>query len=137
MKLDARAKAAKDSNRDLLCVHAIVDGGAKWLKIISKDEKKLLIEMAEGRWDWVIGEDEDGDDDALYENIETLRTAKELVQTARQNWHNYHNPKIRIILTCIWVGESREIDRLVGKLRRLGGTKDTTVHVTVTSPPPI
>lgn len=141
-KPEPRAKAVKDAS--LLYVHAIVEGGAEWLKIISKGEKKLLIEMAEGGWDWDVDEDEDEDeeDDALYEDIETLRTAKELVQTARQNWHNYHHPRIRIILTRVRPGESKEIDRLIGKLRRVGGEHITVnVHCAdsawVTNQPPI
>lgn len=107
----------------VLHIHAVVDGGAEWLRIVSKSEKKLLLEMAEGGWDWDVGEGEedDQDDAALYEDIETLRTAKDLADAARENWCHYRHPKIRIIFTRIRQGQNTEVDRLIQKLRRVGG----------------
>lgn len=127
-------------------VHAIVDGGAVWVRVIGKNEKKMLIEMAEGGWDWGLDGDEDDesddDDEALYEDVETLRTTKELVDKARLNWFNYCHPRIRIILTRVREGQNKELDRFIHKLRRAGGDEITIdVHCAdsewATSDPPI
>lgn len=116
-----KTNVGKEPN--VLHIHAIVDGGAEWLRIISKDERKLLVEMAEGGWDWDVdeGEQDDQDDAALYEDIETLRGVKDLADAARENWYNYHHPRIRVIFTRIREGQNTEVDRLIQKLRRAGG----------------
>ncbi|KAI3397915.1 hypothetical protein diail_10084 [Diaporthe ilicicola] len=111
-------------------VHAVVDGGAEWLRIISKDEKRILIELAAGGWDW-DDEEEDTkqeDDSELFEDIPILRTAKELADTARKYWHDYHRPRIRILLNRIKEGQSKDMDRVVQKMRSAGGN-DITVTV--------
>lgn len=123
----AKAKGGVTKNPGLLHIHAIVGGGAEWLRIIHKNEKKLLMEMAEGGWDWDVGEG-DQDDAALYEDIETLRSAKDLADAARENWYNYRHPRIRIIFTRIRDGQNKEIDRLIQRLRRVGGD-DITVDI--------
>lgn len=121
-------KASKGCPLSSSYVHAIVDGGAEWVRIIGKGEKKLLIEMAEGGWEWGLDEDED-EDASLYEDIETLRNVKELVDKARLNWFSYYHPRIRIILTRIRAGQNKELDRLLEKLRRVGGDDITvTIH---------
>lgn len=114
----------------LLHIHAIVDGGAEWLRIISKDERKILVEMAEGGWDWDADDDEEDDqDDAdLFEHIETLKSVKDLVDAARDSWHNYHHPRIRVIFTRTLENQNVEISRLIQKLRRVGGD-DIEVNV--------
>lgn len=121
---------------DMAFVHAVVDGGAEWLRVVSKDEKRVLMELAGGGWDWEwedsggegerggeIGEEEDDDDDdaELFEDVPLLRTAKELVDTARRYWHEYRRPRIRILLTRIEEGRSKDVDRVVRKMRRAGG----------------
>lgn len=114
---------------DMAFIHAVTDGGAEWLRIISKDEKRIMMELAAGGWDWESasddGESDEDDDTELLEDIPLLRTAKELSDTARQYWHNYHRPRIRILLTRVEQGQSRELDRVLQKMRRVGGGKIT------------
>lgn len=130
----ARPSTKVDPSLTFLHVHAVVDGGAQWIRIITKAEKRLLIEMAEGGWDWGLDEDsssednEQDGDDVLYEEIKTLRQGKELADLARAHWHEYRHPRIRIILTRITEGQNEEIDKFIGKLRRVGGN-DVTVDV--------
>lgn len=127
--VDAPAKTKTGKHPSLLHIHAIVDGGAEWLRIISKDERKLLFEMTEGGWDWDAGEaDNEEEEAALYEDIEILRSAKDLADAARANWYKYRHPRIRIILTRIREGQNKEIDRLLQALRRAGGD-DITIHL--------
>ncbi|ROV95685.1 hypothetical protein VMCG_07635 [Cytospora schulzeri] len=111
---------------DMAFVHAVTDGGAEWLRIVSKDEKRIMMELAAGGWDWDWESDNDGeadgeDDEELFEDIPLLRTAKELADTARQYWSDYHRPRIRILLTRIEEGQSKELDRVLQKMRRVGG----------------
>ncbi|ROV98790.1 hypothetical protein VPNG_08431 [Cytospora leucostoma] len=122
----------KKLGTDTVFVHAVVDGGAEWLRIVTKDEKRIFMELAAGGWDWDWDSDDeeaDEEDDAeLFEDIPLLRTAKELTDTARQYWHDYHRPRIRILLTRIEEGQSRELDRVIQKMRRVGGD-DITITV--------
>lgn len=114
----------------MIYVHAVVDGGAEWLRIISKDEKRILLELAAGGWDWdhEEGDTDEEDDSELFEDIPILRTAKELADTARKYWHDYHRPRIRILLTRIQEGQSKDMDRVIKKMRSTGGD-DITVTV--------
>lgn len=111
-------------------VHAVIDGGAEWLRIISKDEKRILLELAAGGWDWdhEEGDTDEEDDSELFEDIPILRTAKELADTARKYWHDYHRPRIRILLSRIQEGQSKDMDRVIKKMGSTGGD-DVTVTV--------
>lgn len=114
----------------MIFVHAVVDGGAEWLRIISKDEKRILLELAAGGWDWdhEEGDTDEEDDSELFEDIPILRTAKELADTARKYWHDYHRPRVRIILNRIQEGQSKDMDRVIQKMRSTG-SNDITVTV--------
>lgn len=114
----------------MIFVHAVVDGGAEWIRIISKDEKRILLELAAGGWGWdhQEGVTDDEDDSELLEDIPILRTAKELADTARKYWHDYHHPRIRILLSRIQEGQSRDMDRVIQKMRSTGG-KDINVTI--------
>ncbi|KAJ4417355.1 hypothetical protein N0V82_006219 [Gnomoniopsis sp. IMI 355080] len=134
----------KSMGDDAVWVNAVVEGGAEWLKVISKTEKRLLHELAEAGWDWGI-EDEESDaeenDIALFEDIEILRTASLLVRAARTNWHKYKHPRIRFVFTRIRQGHDKEIDRLIKKLRLVGGDDiNVNLHIAdlewVSSDPP-
>ena len=116
----SRGRQASHST-GMIYVHAVVDGGAEWLRIISKDEKRVLLELAAGGWDWDHEEGDQEDDSELFEDIPTLRTAKELADTARKYWHNYHHPRIRILLSRIHEGRSKDMDRVIQKMRSIGG----------------
>lgn len=113
----------------MILVHAVVNGGAEWLRIINKDEKRILLELAAGGWDWDHEEgDADQEDDSLFEDIPILRTVKELADTARKYWHDFHRPRIRILLSRLREGQSKDIDRLIRKMRSTGGQD---INVTV------
>ncbi|POS72598.1 hypothetical protein DHEL01_v209001 [Diaporthe helianthi] len=121
-----RIKASTTRSRGctgMVFVHGVVDGGAEWLRIISKDEKRVLLELAAGGWDWghEEGDTDDEDDSELFEDIPILRTARELADTARKYWHDYHHPKIRILLSHIQEGQSKHMDRVIQKMRSIGG----------------
>lgn len=57
----------------------------------------------------------------MLEDVEILRTANLLVRAARTNWHKYKHPRIRFVFTRIREGHDKEIDRLIKKLRLVGG----------------
>lgn len=134
-----RGKGRQDT--DAVYVHAVVDGGAEWLRLVSKDEKRVLIEMTESGWDWGADDDEPIDQEVL-EDMPLFRAATDLVETARKNWHNYCHPRIRIVLTRIREGDNREVDRLIGEMRGTGGN-DICVSIDcagsdwITSQPPL
>ena len=125
----------KQKPADLTWVDAVVDGGAKWVRVVGTDEQRLLLHMAQGGWDW---EADDGADDeetggvaeALQEfDIPAVVTVRKLVQAARANRHNYRVPRVHIVFTRITEGRNADIDRLIYLLRCLGETSGT--HLTV------
>lgn len=117
-------------------VDASVDGGGEWLRIINIEERRLLHQMAEGAWDW-DAESDQGDDDASSseddddddDGISTIRMVKNLVGVARANWsRRFSHPRIHIVLPRLQEGQSRHIDKLLRKMRGLGG-HDITIIV--------
>lgn len=120
-----RGKGRQDT--DAVYVHAVVDGGAEWLRIVSKDEKRILIEMTESGWDWGADDDEPIDQE-VFEDMPLLRAATDLVETSRKNWYNYRHPRIRIMFTRIREGDNKELDRLIREMRGTGG-HDISVSV--------
>lgn len=112
----------KQLTEDVANVNAAVDGGAEWIKIISTPERRLLQIMADAGWEWGV-EDDDSEDEqdeaALFEDIEPLRTAMQLLRASRQYWHKYKHPRIRFIFTRIQEGHNKEIDRLIRKIRNM------------------
>lgn len=57
----------------------------------------------------------------MFEDVELLRTASSLVRAARTNWYQYKHPRVRFVFTRIREGHNKEIDRLIKKLRLVGG----------------
>lgn len=117
----AQAPTGKgQQDTDAVYVHAVVDGGAEWLRIVSKDAKRILIEMTESGWDWGADHDEPIDQDVM-DDMPLFRAATDLVETARKNWHHYRHPSVRIVFTRIREGDNTEIDRLIRGMRGTGG----------------
>lgn len=107
---------------DLAQVDAVVDGGAEWIRVAGISERRLLLHMAEGGWDW--GSDGGSDDGAeeLEEDcdVSVAVTLRQLVEAARVNRHDYRPPRVHLIFTQISEGSSFEIDRFIRLLRGLG-----------------
>ncbi|TPX12462.1 uncharacterized protein E0L32_006874 [Thyridium curvatum] len=113
-----------------ISVEAVVDSGNEWIKMISLTEKTLLYQMAEaGCWDDSDDEDEDEEEanegdtptggetpprlSASEEEIALVKTIKDLVFAARLN----HTRRLRIIFTKIEHGRTKEVDKLLERIR--------------------
>lgn len=139
----------KDRPRNAIgpvCVHAVVEGGAEWIRIVTKDQNRLFHEMAESGWDWELDQAQDSqeaDDKALLEDLVTLRQIKQMVDVARATWHNYCHPRIRVIFTRVKQGQDEQIDMLLDKIRELGVRSKVNINihcaesVWVTNEPPV
>jgi hypothetical protein len=129
----------KDRKDSLTLVDAVVDCGARWIKVISVAENRLLLEMARAGWDWgsesgaeddITGregtaQDEESDDDG---EVSVIRITRQLKRAARMNWYQYRHPQLQIIFTRITEGKEPEIDKLLRKVRNMGGT-DITITI--------
>ncbi len=121
----------RDSCTEPISVNAVVDDGARWLRILGTTERRLLLEMAAGGWDFGnMSEDDVSDSLTDEDGISVLRTVAELVEAARANplRHNYACPRIHVILTRVDEGKNSDIDLLIRKMRQLGSH---SVSVTV------
>ncbi|RKU47776.1 hypothetical protein DL546_006274 [Coniochaeta pulveracea] len=112
-------KGQQDS-KSVVWVDAVVKGGAEWLRIIGIEEKRLLMHMAQGGWDWEVGsdsEDEEMDEDS---DISVVVTVRQLIEAALVNRHEYKPPRLRIMFTRIVEGSNSEVDRLIRQMRGMG-----------------
>jgi len=114
---------------DVAQVEAVVEGGAEWIRIVGIGERRLLMHMAQGGWDWgeedgsESGSDQGGvgeDEEAEECDVSVAVTVRQLVEAARANRHDYRPPRVHLLLTRITEGSSDEIDRFIRLLRRLG-----------------
>lgn len=106
-------------------------GGATWLRVVQTTEANLGREMAGCGWDFdeegdEEGEGEDGHFDA--NGVLPLCVASDLVSAARLNRHNHIHPSIKLVLTRIKEGTNPHIDKLLRRIRRMGGD-DVTITV--------
>lgn len=108
----------------LATVDAVVDGGAEWVRVLSLGERRLLIHMAEGGWQWDDDEASDAGSDRGDEidasDISVAATVRHLVEAARANRHNYEPPRLHVVLTRVSEGTSSDLDRFIQLLRGLG-----------------
>lgn len=110
----------QQDSKSVVWVDAAVDGGAEWLRIIGIEEKRLLMHMAHGGWDWDAGSDSDDSGIDEESDISVVVTVRQLIEAALVNRHEYRPPRLHIIFTRIVEGSSREVDRLIRQMRGMG-----------------
>ncbi|PSR97692.1 hypothetical protein BD289DRAFT_425529 [Coniella lustricola] len=130
-KKAAQACAAKGPGP--VSVHAVVDGGAEWVRIITKSPERLSHEMIEAGWDWGVPRPvdmwEELDEEAFMHDLVTLRQVKQMVDVAKAHWHNFLHPRIRIIFTRVRRYQNADLDMVLEKIHRLGVRNDITIYV--------
>lgn len=109
-------------------VDIVAEGGQKWVKVSTINEKRLLMEMTIKGWDWHQSEDsddemadsEDSKDGDL--DISLLKTASKLIETSKSKYVQYKHPRIVMVLTRIRTGAVTDIDLLLDMIRSKGIT---------------
>lgn len=118
----------------------VADQGAKWLRVSTLSEKRLLFDLA--KLGWVndsdsdedmpdvlpIGDDEDDDDE---DQVDIVKHARQLARAARANPIRGRPPKVHFVLTRIVTGKTKEVDYILDKIRATGAT----VHCANDIPP--
>lgn len=112
-------KGQQDS-KSVVWVDAVVEGGAEWLRIIGIEEKRLLMHMAQGGWDWEAGSDSEDEEMDADLDISVVVTVRQLIEAALVNRHEYKPPCLRIMFTRITEGSNSEVDRLIRQMRGMG-----------------
>lgn len=104
--------------------HAMVDGGATWLRVLQTTETNLGREMAASGWEF----DDEEDCDLDINGVFVASVAHDLISAARLNRHNHEHPHVRLILTRIREGHNPHIDHFLEKIRGMG-TDGVTITV--------
>lgn len=118
---EAQNKFRIYKKKDSTLVDAVVESGSEWIRVCTVSEKRLLQEISNNGWDSESddedasqGTEDDGDDDA----IGIVKIIRHLVQASRQNGR----PRIRLVLPRLIEGEISQVDAVLSRIRRMGGS---------------
>lgn len=102
-------------------IDAVVENGVEWFKVLTVNEKKLHIQMAEEGWHPDDSSDDSSDEsDDEDSGIQLIKITNELVKAARLNRCNTRIPRIRLVLPNLTQGRAKAIDKLLDRTRALG-----------------
>lgn len=132
-----KAHMHKDLKGKGRAIAHVVDWGAEWLDVRMISADRLARQMTDSGWAW--GDHELGD--VVEDEWESMPLAKQvakLIAAAKANPHDYHTPRIRIVLPNITRGESVDVDVLLDQLSRMDPrvTIDDASSEFLTTPPP-
>jgi hypothetical protein len=117
----------------------VADEGGEWLRVSTLSEKRLLFDLA--KLGWMNDSDSDDDmpdarpsseeDDDDEDQVDIVKSARELARAAKANPIRGRPPKVHFVLTRIIAGKTKEIDNILDKIRATGAT----VHCANDIPP--
>ena len=118
-------------------VDIVAEEGLEWIKVSSKTENRIIWDLAKAGW---VGDssdeeseneisDDDDDPEGLLKQVEALKKAS-LATRVR-----YHHPAIRLVLPRIKsTPDSKEVGKVLQKIRDLGVTIDTSDTIPTSAP---
>ncbi|KAH7139139.1 hypothetical protein B0J11DRAFT_516142 [Dendryphion nanum] len=137
------AKGGQTRGKSAALVDIVASDGMEWVRVSTISEKRLLFDLAklgwqndsededeemtdahESRW-----EDEDDDD-----QVDTVKSARELARAAHANPIRGRPPRVRFILTRIPTGKTKEIDVVVAKIRATGAIVECANEIAPSRP---
>lgn len=105
-------------------IDAVVENGVEWFKVLTVNEKKLHIQMAEEGWHPDDSSDDESDESEDEDSgIQLIKITNQLVKAARLNRCNTRIPRIRLVLPNLTLGRAKAIDKLLERTRALGISK--------------
>jgi len=123
-----RPKGSRNKNKDTALVDIVAENGMEWIRVSTISEKRLLFDLAKLGWQNDSDTDDDipqstnWEDDDDEDQVEIVKTARELVRAARANTVQGRVPKVTIILTRITAGKTKAIDKVLSDMRATGAT---------------
>lgn len=121
-------KGGASKGKTSALVDIVAADGMEWIRVSTMSEKRLLFDLAKMGWqndsdtdsemedaapaNW---EDEDDDD-----QVEIVKSARELARASRANPMRGHAPKVRYVLTRLVSGRLKEVDMILDKMRAVG-----------------
>ncbi|KAH6889188.1 hypothetical protein B0T10DRAFT_48269 [Thelonectria olida] len=117
----------------------VVDLGREWLAVKAVHRDRLARELGDCGWAW--GDHELGDrvDEDEWDDVPLAKFAKRLVAAAKLNRHEYHFPRIRLVLSNLCHGND-ELDIFIDQLKHLDPLVQVTIEyqdgVFMSTPPP-
>ncbi|KAI0120590.1 hypothetical protein BJ170DRAFT_64408 [Xylariales sp. AK1849] len=105
-------------------VDIIADDGQQWVKIFTTTSKRLLWDMTKLGWATCADEDEGEDEDEAseddFDDIPIYKVSKGLAASAAAHRIRNKHPVVRVVLTRISRGESKDVDLVLARIRNLG-----------------
>lgn len=137
-KNTTKGKGGASKGKTNALADIVAEEGSQWLRVSTLSEKRLLFDLAKLGWmndsdsddDMPDGRPSDGDDDD-EDQVDIVRSARELARAAKANPIRGRPPKVHIILTRIVAGKTKEVDNILSKIRATGAT----VHCSNDIPP--
>lgn len=124
----SKGSAAKGKTSAL--VDIVAADGMEWIRVSTTSEKRLLFDLAKMGWQNDSDSDEEMDsvaptnweDEDDDDQVEIVKSARELARAARANPMRGHSPKVRYVLTRLQSGRLKEVDMILDKMRAVGIT---------------
>ncbi|KAJ4349258.1 hypothetical protein N0V95_004749 [Ascochyta clinopodiicola] len=123
-------------------VDIVADEGREWIRVSTVSEKRIIFDLA--KLGWVNDSDSDDDmpdsrpmdldDEGDEDQVDIVRNARELARAARANPVQGRPPKVRIVLTRIMAGKTKEVDAIIAKIRATGATVQCSEDVPPAQP---
>lgn len=111
-------------------VDIVAADGMEWIRVSTTSEKRLLFDLAKLGWQNDSDSDDDMEDAAPVnwededddDQVEIVKSARELARAARANPMRGHAPRVRYVLTRLTSGKLKEVDMVLDKMRAVGIT---------------
>lgn len=123
-----------------VCIDAVVDAGATWIRLLTISERRLIFELAESSaWNSDCESDMEPDAEGSnakpgpyhslsdYTGIKVVRKAAAIVAAAKNQRFRYRRPRVHILLPMLKEGKIEQIDRVIAQIRQLGDDQITVV----------
>jgi hypothetical protein len=129
-------KGSASKGKTNALVDIVADEGSQWLRVSTLSEKRLLFDLAKLGWMNDSDSDDDmpdaGSDESDDEDqVDVVRSARDLARAARANPIRGRPPKVHFILPRLVAGKTKEIDAILHKIRATGAV----VHCSNDIPP--
>ncbi|KAF2276411.1 uncharacterized protein EI97DRAFT_38680 [Westerdykella ornata] len=138
------AKGGQTKGKSSALVDIVAGDGLEWIRVSTCSEKRLIFELAKLGWQNDSDSDEEmpnassednWEDEDDEDQVDIVKNARELARAARANPIRGRPPQVRIILTRISSGHTKEIDAVLQKIRATGSIVQCANDIF--APPPL
>lgn len=137
------AKRDKAKGKSAALVDIVAADGMEWVRLSTTSEKRLLFDLAKLGWrndsdeedeDMPDAEPMNWEDEDDTDEVTVVKNARELARAARANPIRGRPPQVRIVLTRIIAGKTKEVDAVIAKIRATGAIVECANEISPARP---